>query len=216
MVLVNGYDEKMRISSVSPDYLMGAILATKELINHGHKKIKLITSGKRQSFFDRKAGFIRALEIENIPIPKNAILDLELYSEKKLGWDTPNIQRGGGSGITFRANKILPHAYENGEFDEFTAAFCACDRTAIHLIDLLKSKGYSIPDDFSIIGFDDLEISAMTTPPLSTMKVDFDALTEAALDLLITKLINTNHSMRLSTPVLPKFRETVKEICVQL
>ncbi|NOZ31830.1 MAG: LacI family transcriptional regulator [Alphaproteobacteria bacterium] len=51
-----------------------------------------------------------------------------------------------------------------------SAIFCDNDIMALGLISELRSKGYSVPDDFSVVGFDDIEVAARLSPPLTTMR----------------------------------------------
>jgi LacI family transcriptional regulator len=51
-----------------------------------------------------------------------------------------------------------------------TAVFCSNDRSAIGVIDAAHERGLAVPDDLAVVGFDDIEEAAMTTPPLTTVR----------------------------------------------
>jgi LacI family repressor for deo operon, udp, cdd, tsx, nupC, and nupG len=89
-----------------------------------------------------------------------------VLEEHHIPLDDTLIVAGGGSvngGI--KAVRVLLHLP-----DPPTAFFCFNDMTAIGVIHALHQSGYDIPADFSVIGFDDLEIAAYYHPPLTTIQ----------------------------------------------
>ena len=66
-----------------------------------------------------------------------------------------------------------------------TAIFCATDLYAIYAMRYLQQKGLKIPEDISIIGIDDIEISTFTTPALTTVRVDREELGKIGFELLM-------------------------------
>ncbi|MGF1720473.1 LacI family transcriptional regulator [Vibrio kyushuensis] len=204
MVIVNGSDLRLNSSSVSPDYALGGLMATQSLLDAGHRNIKLILSDYRYSLFERKAGFIRALEGAGIVFDASQhVLDLEDYAREKMNDSTlADLISSGKAGMDFGASIVLPHAIANGELKNVTAAFCVCDMVAISLIDSLTSEGVKVPSEISVIGFDDLEISSLTEPPLSTIKTNFSTLAKSAVRLLVTEIGHGHdYSVRLNTQV---------------
>ena len=71
-----------------------------------------------------------------------------------------------------------------------TAFFVVNDITAYGCIKALKERGYKVPDDVSIIGFDDLPMSALMDPPLTTMKVSNKRIGRYAMRLIIERIAN--------------------------
>ena len=69
------------------------------------------------------------------------------------------------------------------------AAFCASDLIAITAMNYLQDEHYSIPDDFSICGIDDIDLSRYHYPALTTIQIDKNAMGELAVNML-DKLIN--------------------------
>jgi LacI family transcriptional regulator len=69
-----------------------------------------------------------------------------------------------------------------------TAFFCMNDIIAYGCIKALRDRGYTIPDDISIIGFDDLPSSSITEPPLTTVKVSTHQIGERALARVSDKI----------------------------
>jgi DNA-binding LacI/PurR family transcriptional regulator len=69
-----------------------------------------------------------------------------------------------------------------------TAIFAANDLVAMGLIHGFAEAGVSVPDDVSIVGFDDIPAAEQTTPPLTTIRQDFSDLGAAAVDILIDEV----------------------------
>jgi LacI family transcriptional regulator len=129
----------------------GAADATRHLIGLGHKRIGMITNASMQytSARQRRQGFVYALKEANLPF------DESLFHE---GDYTP------ASGFS-AMNKLL----ENKELP--TAVFVASDVVATGAIQAIKSHHLRIPQDLSIIGFDDIPMAAYFDPPLTTIRL---------------------------------------------
>ena len=65
-----------------------------------------------------------------------------------------------------------------------TAIFCANDSIATALMTTLQEKGYRIPEDVSVIGFNDISTAKYLNPPLTTIKIPLLAIAQACLDLI--------------------------------
>jgi len=70
------------------------------------------------------------------------------------------------------------------ELPDYTAVFVGNDDMAIGLIHGFHDRGFSIPDDISVVGFDDIDLSAHVYPPLTTVHQNFDALGSSVVDML--------------------------------
>ena len=69
-----------------------------------------------------------------------------------------------------------------------TAVFAANDHLALGILRALHEKGRRVPEDVSVVGFDDVPEAAYFIPPLTTIRPDFDAVAAASLDLLIAQI----------------------------
>ena len=69
-----------------------------------------------------------------------------------------------------------------------TAFACNCDISAYYLMQALQARGYRIPEDISIVGFDNYILSEMTTPKLTTYAVDLDKMAMASIEQLQQRL----------------------------
>jgi DNA-binding LacI/PurR family transcriptional regulator len=74
---------------------------------------------------------------------------------------------------------------------EATAVFAANDQMALGALRALAEAGRRVPEDVSVIGFDDVADAADYRPPLTTVRQDFDALGERALELLVASIEQT-------------------------
>jgi DNA-binding LacI/PurR family transcriptional regulator len=68
------------------------------------------------------------------------------------------------------------------------AVFCATDSIAIGALSALWSAGVRVPDDVSVVGFDDVDDAAFASPPLTTVRFDKRAYAETAVDRLILRI----------------------------
>lgn len=70
------------------------------------------------------------------------------------------------------------------ELPDYTAVFVANDEMAVGLIHGLHDRGFSVPDEISVVGFDDVPLAAHVLPPLTTVRQNFRALGVSAVDML--------------------------------
>ena len=156
------------IASVGCDSQEGFDLAVKHLIQLGHKKIGLI-SGPLDSFIlkARYHSYINALTKYGLEINEDYI--------------------GLGYYVAESTRKYIPKLTQQG----VTAILFSHDVRAISAITECKDRGLRIPDDISIIGFDDLPMTSYITPPLTTIRQDRAALGKCgfyALSCLLNKV----------------------------
>lgn len=193
-VIINGVDPKMHTPSISPDYEFGAFMATEYLLAKGHKKIKLITANDRHSTYQRTDGFLRALSMAGIQHdPKEVVIDFVDYAERVepvRGLKGKDLIRN--SMGDFGAQEILPLLLAENRFDDCTAVLCLCDMVALSLIESLSSINKRVPEDISVIGFDNLSVSAISSPPLTTMSTDYNKIAQSAIYKLITAISSPN------------------------
>lgn len=152
--------------SVIMDQAYGAQLALQHLHNLGHRKIAEIT-GWLETYdgASRHQAYLRFME-ENRLHPE--------WVEGIFGWENGYqgtkqlLAKGGG----------------------FTALFCGNDKTAQGAILALHEAGLRVPQDVSVVGFDDMPGTAYQIPPLTTVRQDFNMLGQQAVEYLITLIEN--------------------------
>jgi LacI family transcriptional regulator len=188
IVLVDGYSYMESYDSVLSDNFHAAYQAVKYLIDQGHRHIGLVGSSEIcfPSLKDRRNGYLRALKENDIP---------DVYIANF------NINRSHG----FQETTALL----NGN-PFITALFCVNDDVASMAIKAAQNLGKRVPEDISIIGYDDTYIAANTHPALTTMQVDTVAMGRAAVHLLSLRIDNPD-SARMTLTIHPTMvvRESV-------
>lgn len=121
---------------------------------------------------------------------------------------------------TLRANGLAPGAIEGGEWtaasgyqaarrlierhlDSFTALAVANDQMALGAISALRSAGLRVPEDISVVGFDDIPEAAYFDPPLTTVRQDFERVGKHSVEYLL-QLIAQPDTLRLQQVVSPE------------
>lgn len=155
------------IDSIFADSFEGAIQATEHLIQKGCQKIAHITGPMfTRVSIERLAGFRSALEKANLPIIEDCIANGD-YSHLS-GYKA--------------AKEILT---KNTDFD---GIFIANDQMALGAMRALRESGKRIPEDVKVIGYDDVFISSVLEPPLSTMHVLKRTMGERGAEVLLKRM----------------------------
>ncbi len=162
VVLVDGYAAHEEYDAVLSDNFRAAYRAIEYLLEQGHLHIGLIGGDEHcyPSLCDRRNGYLRALKEHGIAHTYTANF---------------NISRTKGFEETASLLQKNP---------QITALFCMNDEIASTAIRAAQSVGRRVPDDLSVIGFDDTYIATNTHPALTTMHVDTVAMGRAAVELL--------------------------------
>jgi LacI family transcriptional regulator len=163
IVLLNRSAASRAFSTVSADNEAGGALAAQHLLELGHRNIAHLT-GPRQhgNLSDRTRGFVQALLAAPQPV-------------------TPIVLHGafhfeGGCELTTRLLDQHP---------EVTAIFAANDVMAFGAVRAVLDRGMRIPDDLSLIGFDNIEFSSIIHPPLTTIHQPKYEMGQAAVEILL-------------------------------
>lgn len=166
----------------------GAWLAVRHLIELGHRRIAHLSGpAENRDSVERLAGYKRALKEADIPF------DPALVAEGTL-------HEGGG---LLAMNRL----YDSRQ--PFTAVFAVNDQTAYGARLFLYRKGIRVPDDVSLVGFDDLPGSSYTTPPLTTVRQPLYVIGQTAVQSLL-HLINGDEVEGTIPPVELVVRETTR------
>lgn len=194
VIAVDNMFEDYDIDSVVMDNHGGIFTAVKYLYELGHREIGYIDSGIRFSNFDlRTEGYKRALK--KLGLKEN---------QDHIKYVQPNLE-GAYCGMKseIEKDKIMP-----------TAFVAANDTIAIGAMKALKEYGFKIPDEISIIGFDDIPFGRVLDKSLTTMNVDKEQLGMLAVKFLHHKILNPNDKGCTKTITRTKLiqRETVCSI----
>ncbi len=167
MVAVNEPVPNADIPFVGVDNFEGARTATDYLIAQGHRRIAFIGSAPNRKLNSlREEGYRAALSTAGISVDPQFIMPGDGTTEA-----------GRSAAETMFVRDHLP-----------TAFFCVNDVTALGVIIALTARGYSLPQDFSVMGFDDISFASFVSPSLTTMKQPRLNVGEAAMDLLLELL----------------------------
>ena len=138
------------VSTVDADNVQGARLATRHLIELGHRRIGMITSDETStSSPERLSGFRQEMASAGIEVDES-LITAGHYSRRVA---------------EEAAKKLLSNRAASG----LTAIFCAHDSVAESVLRVALELGMRVPQDLSIVGFDDLPLTTKTDPPLTTV-----------------------------------------------
>lgn len=170
-------------SSVGDDQL-GGYLATRHLLDLGHRRIGLIAGPSFASSSRLRAeGYRQAVREAGID------LDPELIVASTFG-----IESGAEAAETLLSRPVPP-----------TAIFAVNDNTAIGAMSTISRRGLSVPGDVSLIGYNDIPLVNLLPTPLTTVRVPFDQIAVEALDLLAHAGEVQEAEIRRATPtVIPR------------
>jgi LacI family transcriptional regulator len=164
VVAIDPHTGPAGMPTVDSDNFAGASTATRHLLGLGHRRIGFL--GGRpdlESSRQREDGYRSALAGAGIEAD-------------------PLLMRVGGYR---RASSVEPARELLTMADRPTAIFAANDLSALGVMDAAAELGLTIPGDVSLVGFDNIPESAMTTPPLTTVNQPIQQMGSAAVDLLI-------------------------------
>ena len=164
------------VSAVCLDDLSGGYLATQYLLSLGHKSIVIILGPENEECTkNRLAGYMKALQEAGIEPDQRLIIlgDWSAETGKKV------------------IEKFLD--YRVG----FSAIFAQNDRMALGAMRALREAGFRIPQDVSVIGYDDLPLTAYFDPPLTTIHQPIDMFGQLGVQLLLESIIKPNSETKI-------------------
>lgn len=156
-----------KISYVGVDDLAGARKAAEHLLSAGHRSIAFIGDSKtRLGHQRRRQGFDKALDAARIPPQQRFVLE--------------------GDGTIESGRLAVEQLFMRDTLP--TAFMCVNDATAVGVLSGLTARGYDLPHDFSVIGFDDVPQATYVSPALTTIRQPRTAIGRQAMSLLIKSL----------------------------
>lgn len=182
-----GFPHVLALRSAGPsaaavgDDRLGGYLATRHLIDLGHRSIGLVAGpAYASSALGRRAGYEDALREAGLPVRP------ELIFSSSFGMES-----GEEAGRTLL-----------GRPDRPTAVFAVNDNTAVGLLSSVQRAGLRVPEDLSVVGYNDIPLAARLPVPLTTVRVPFREIAEAAIDLLLDVQAGGAPETRTFTPTL--------------
>ncbi|NCU25570.1 LacI family transcriptional regulator [Candidatus Nomurabacteria bacterium] len=170
VVLIDSSFTFLKLDMIHANNFSGAYEATEYLIKEGHKKIGFIGSvSYAYSFKDRHRGFLQCIR-------QNGLCDPDLYSvtDKHDSYEVPFST----AEFECKINRdIIASSY-----------LCANDVIASQIYDILKKHGLRIPEDVSVIGFDNITRCLWISPKLTTMDIPKSQIGESAVDVMLSRI----------------------------
>lgn len=161
-------NEDYNVDSIISDSINGGFLLTRYLINAGHEKIGFVGDYRStRSILDRYMGYLKCLIVK---------------------------------GRRINDEWVIPDRDKNGEYTDFMlpvdmpdAFVCNCDEVAYRFIDRLEEAGYRVPEDISVVGYDDYIKYSRIKIGLTTYQVDLDGMISRCIHLIEQKTANSNY-----------------------
>lgn len=175
LVLVDNYQPGLSVDAVICDNFQGARMAVEYLLNEGHRDI----------------AFICGPLVADAPRPINSVYSVE---RRAAGYRTALLDAG--LPVNYQLLEVGTLQLEGGyqackrllaRNIPFSALFCANDETAIGALKALREANLRVPEDVSLVGFDDIDMVEHLTPPLTTVHVNKEALGSVALKRLVER-----------------------------
>ena len=170
LIFVDFYDNRYKIDSVISDSFNGGYMLTDYLVSKGHRRIGFFgTLNATSSINDRYLGYIKCI-MEN---------ELDFRIEWIIG---------------DRNEKGILNEKIDFPDDMPTAFVCNCDETAFRVISALKTKGVRVPDDISVVGYDNYTVSSICIPTITTVEVDLAKMAEVSVGIMAKKLADPTYT----------------------
>jgi LacI family transcriptional regulator len=175
----------LRTDGVGPasigDDRLGAHLATRHLLDLGHQRIGLVGGPSyASSARGRRIGYEEALSEAGIPVDQSLVVG-----------DSFSMEAGEQAGRT-----LLDRA------DRPTAVFAVNDNTAIGVMAVAHALGLRVPEDLSVVGYNDIPVVSRLPVPLTTVRVPFRQIALGALELLLEAGGDTSARTVVAAPTL--------------
>ncbi|MFC0560526.1 LacI family DNA-binding transcriptional regulator [Halalkalibacter alkalisediminis] len=189
-VLIDVEIEGENVGYVSTDNVFGAQIAVKHLTNLGHRNIAIMNGHDQALVSQRRlTGYKKQLEEASIPFQENYVLNGNFNEQQ--------------------AEEMAYSFFQ--ERPEVTAIFCASDLMALGVMSAAKRLGLKVPDELSIVGYDNITLAQYVQPQLTTVDQDKYQMGYKAAKLLIDMLEGnkTNRKVILDNQLI--IRETTAE-----
>jgi len=192
VVLIDSYINHPNMQNVGLEDFKGGYLATKHLIENGHRNIAFASPQIRNHGVveERLRGYRQALEEFHIPFQDRFLFqgEFDVQSDMRL------------------SRQIAAHK-------EITAIFATADILAAGIIAGLHESGLDVPNDISVVGFDDVTLCQLISPTLTTIHQDAAEKGKAAVEFMMNRL--KNNPVEENQKILPVHlieRKSVKRI----
>ena len=193
LVFIDGYflNDDFQYTNVGIEDYQGAYAMTKYLIHEGHQNIAFFSDNYIGGDEARYRGCVDAAKDEDLPVEYVH----KYWIEKKL------------EGIKKEVEKVIR------EKSAITALFFCSDNYAVSAMGVLSDLGCKVPEDISVVGYDDAIVASFVRPKLTTVKQSTGEKAEIAVEKLIAMIKNASEKPeKIVLPVTLQIRDSVKKI----
>ncbi|WP_432484419.1 LacI family DNA-binding transcriptional regulator [Kineococcus esterisolvens] len=156
---------RREVTSVGSTNFTGGMTATQHLLQLGHREIVYVGGpGSSSCNRAREHGFRAAMEAAGLQVAPEAAMDTENFAYEP--------GRRAGERVLDRARRP-------------TAVVAGCDSIALGVMEAARVRGLRVPDDLSVVGFDDTELAEVSTPPLTTIRQPLREMGRVALKTVL-------------------------------
>lgn len=176
VVCLDFFDESSNCDAVISDGYYGTYMLTNHLFEQGHEEIAYVgTLLYTGSITDRYFGYLKSMMEHGKKVKEEWIID-------DRDWDTGDV-----TGFDMKLPSQMPSAF-----------VCNCDLAASALIRTLKEKGYNVPKDISVVGFDNYLYPGLCDIEITTYDVNVKEMARKSLHILIKKMNNEHYKSGVS------------------
>lgn len=174
--MLDTYEIGMPYDTVLSAGYSGMCEMTQYLIAQGHRRLKFVgTVGATSSITDRYFGFCRAMAEAGLPVTPDLVI--------------PDRDANGATRI-----ELSPRLPETA-----TALVCNCDYTAYHVLKQLTVMGIRVPEEISIVGYDNYVLSEMGSVGITTYRVDQNEMAGASADQIRRRILSPDAGREIIT-----------------
>ncbi|MDW8104181.1 MAG: GntR family transcriptional regulator [Armatimonadota bacterium] len=173
-VFVDRYLPEFNVDTVTSDNVQGGYLATRHLLELGHRRIGVISARKATTCHERLRGYQQALE--EFGVPYDPALVAHAMGRRRDGWDE-YLHQGR---VQAQALLQLPQPP--------TALFAMNDLLAVGALRYLREQGIRVPEEIAIVGYDGMELSDLVSPSLTTVEQQSLRMGAEAVRLLVRRM----------------------------
>jgi LacI family repressor for deo operon, udp, cdd, tsx, nupC, and nupG len=175
IVLCNEFDENANVPSIKLDQVYGGYIATKHLLEQGHRRIAYCRGSRRSNVAShREIGFRKALSEYGVEFDERYAFRDAFHSEDGR--------------LVFQKMMSL--------LEPPTAVFTGSDEVAAGIISEAKKHGCKIPEQLAVVGFDNQVITELIEPTITTVHQPIKEMAQKALEVMIEKIHSKQYRQR--------------------
>ena len=173
VVCMDFYNDTINLDTVISNSFYGTYALTNYLFQMGHKKIAYVgTVGTTNSITDRYLGYAKSLLEHHIEVRKDYVIDDRDTKTGRMDLDK-----------YYQLPEDMPSAF-----------VCNCDLAASYLIRKLRANGYRVPEDISVVGFDNYLFPGLCDIGITTYEVNIGEMARRVVHMIVRKIANENYT----------------------